>query len=181
MSRLPQIQPENATGKAADLLAGVQKALGVTPNMTKAMVNSPAVLKAYLDFSGALATGSLSADVRERLALLTAEENACDYCLSAHTYIGTNLAGLDETEAHAARHGKSADAKAQAALTLAEAVLATKGEVTDADLDAARAAGLTDGDVAEVVAHVALNVFTNYFNRLAGTDIDWPVVRHGEH
>ncbi|WP_433234956.1 carboxymuconolactone decarboxylase family protein [Streptosporangium sp. CA-135522] len=89
MSRLPPIQPESATGAAADLLATMQKALGVTPNMTKAMANSPAVLKAYLDFSGALNSGSLPASTRERIALMVAQENGCDYCLSAHTYIGT--------------------------------------------------------------------------------------------
>lgn len=178
MSRLPLIQPETATGPAADLLAGVQKALGVTPSMTKAMANSPAVLKAYLDFSGALGTGVLPARVREQLALLVAEENGCDYCLSAHTYIATTIAKLDAGEADRARTGLAADAKAQAALALAAEILRTRGGVEDADLKAAREAGLTDGEIAEVVAHVALNVFTNYLNKVADTDIDWPVVRH---
>ncbi|MGP3915065.1 carboxymuconolactone decarboxylase family protein [Nonomuraea sp. 10N515B] len=178
MSRLPLIQPDQATGKAADLLAGVQKALGVTPNMTKAMANSPAVLKAYLDFSGALAGGALPAAVRERLALVVAQENACDYCLSAHTYIGTNLAGLSAEEADAARYGRASDAKAQAALTLAVALVRGRGDVEDADLKAAREDGLSDGEIAEVVGHVALNVFTNYLNKTAQTEIDWPVVQH---
>ncbi|MEO3806600.1 carboxymuconolactone decarboxylase family protein [Nonomuraea sp. B1E8] len=178
MSRLPLIQPETATGKAADLLAGVQKALGVTPNMTKAMANSPAVLKAYLDFSGALNDGSLPAATRERIALLVAQENGCDYCLSAHTYIGTNLAGLTAEEAGRARRGQAADASAEAALTLAAALVRTRGGVTDGDLKAAREAGLDDGQIAEVVANVALNVFTNYLNKTADTDIDWPIVRH---
>ncbi|WP_433257554.1 carboxymuconolactone decarboxylase family protein [Streptosporangium sp. CA-135522] len=178
MSRLPLVQPDQATGKAADLLAGVQKALGVTPNMTKAMANSPAVLKAYLDFSGALNSGSLPASTRERIALVVAQENGCDYCLSAHTYIGTNLAGLTEQEAEAARRGTASEVKAQAALTLAVTLVRGRGEVTDADLKAARENGLTDGEIAEVVAHVALNVFTNYLNKTADTDIDWPVVRH---
>ncbi|XVV00603.1 carboxymuconolactone decarboxylase family protein [Actinosynnema sp. CA-248983] len=178
MSRLPVIQPETATGPAADLLAAVQKALGVTPNMTKVMAGSPAVLKAYLDFSGALGGGALPARLREQLALLTAEENGCDYCLSAHTYIATNIAKLAPDEAERARSGLATDPKAQAALALAAEVLRTRGDVDDTELEAARAAGLTDGDIAEVVAHVALNVFTNYLNKLADTDIDWPVVRH---
>jgi len=178
MARLPLIQPETATGAAADLLAGVHKALGVTPNMTKAMVNSPAVLKAYLDFSGALSGGSLSAPVRERIALLVAQENGCDYCLSAHTYIATNIAGLDADEADRARTGHASDTKAEAALALATAVVRAKGGVEDSDLKTAREAGLSDGDIAEVVANVALNVFTNYLNKTADTDIDWPVVRH---
>lgn len=99
MSRLPLIQPEAATGKSAVLLAAVQKALGVTPNMTKVMASSPAVLKAYLEFSTALNGGRLPAALRERIAILIAQENGCDYCLSAHTYLGTNMAGLDGAEA----------------------------------------------------------------------------------
>ncbi|WP_157246939.1 carboxymuconolactone decarboxylase family protein [Nonomuraea typhae] len=178
MSRLALIQPGTATGKAADLLTGVQKALGVTPNMTKAMANSPAVLKAYLDFSGALAGGALPAAVRERIALVVAQENGCDYCLSAHTYIGTNLAGLSAEEAEAARHGSASDAQAQAALVLAVALVRTRGDLEDSDLKAAREAGLSDGEIAEVVGHVALNVFTNYFNKTAQTEIDWPLVQH---
>jgi uncharacterized peroxidase-related enzyme len=172
------VQPENASGAAAELLAGVQKALGVTPNMTKVMVNSPAVLKAYLDFSGALNGGSLPAAVRERIAILLAQENGCDYCLSAHTYIATNIAKVDADEADRARSGRASDAKTEAILAFATAVVRSRGGVEDTDLKAARAAGLSDGEIAEVVAHVALNVFTNYLNKAADTDIDWPVIRH---
>ncbi|MFC9993525.1 carboxymuconolactone decarboxylase family protein [Nocardia sp. NPDC127526] len=181
MSRLPLIQPDTATGKAADLLAGVQKALGVTPNMTKAMVNSPAVLEAYLGFSGALGGGALSAPIRERIALLVAEENGCDYCLSAHSYIGANIAKLSAEEIEASRHGESADAKAAAALVFATALVRARGGVEEADIKSARAAGLSDGEITEVIANVALNVFTNYLNKAVETDIDWPVVRHREH
>ncbi|MFE3461405.1 carboxymuconolactone decarboxylase family protein [Nocardiopsis aegyptia] len=178
MSRLPLIQPEAANGQAAELLTAVQKALGVTPNMTKAMANSPAVLKAYLEFSGALAAGVLSAAVRERIALLVAQQNECDYCLSAHTYIGTKLAGLSPEEAEAARGGRADEPKAEAVLAFAATVLRTRGDIEDTDVKEARQAGLSDEEIAEVVGHVALNVFTNYFNKSAGTEIDWPVVRH---
>ncbi|MFC4127474.1 carboxymuconolactone decarboxylase family protein [Nocardia rhizosphaerae] len=181
MSRLPLIQPDTATGKAADLLAGVQQALGVTPNMTKAMVNSPAVLEAYLGFSSALAGGALSAPARERIALLVAEENGCDYCLSAHSYIGATIAELDDAEIAEARHGRSADPMAAAVLAFATAVVRAKGGVDEAEVKAAQAAGLTDGEIAEVIANVALNVFTNYLNKAVDTDIDWPVVRHHAH
>ncbi|TMR99214.1 carboxymuconolactone decarboxylase family protein [Nonomuraea basaltis] len=180
MSGLPLIQPETATGQAADLLAAVQKALGVTPNMTKAMANSPAVLKAYLEFSGTLGGGSLTAAVRERIALLVAQENGCDYCLSAHTYIGTKLAGLSQDEATAARKGEADDSQAAAALILATVLVRNQGTVTDEQLTAARQAGLSDGEIAEVVANVALNVFTNYLNKAGRVAIDWPVVTH-EH
>ncbi|MFC9968101.1 carboxymuconolactone decarboxylase family protein [Nocardia ignorata] len=181
MSRLSLVQSDTATGKAADLLAGVQKALGVTPNMTRAMVNSPAVLEAHLAFSGALAGGALSAAVRERIALLVAEENGCDYCLSAHSYIGANIAELDAEEIESARHARSTDPKSAAVLAFASAVVRMRGGVGAAEVKIARAAGLTDGEIAEVIAGVALNVFTNYLNKAVDTDIDWPVVRHHQH
>ncbi|MFP1624489.1 carboxymuconolactone decarboxylase family protein [Streptomyces sp. 5K101] len=178
MSRLPIIEPETAQGSAAELLAAVQKALGVTPNMTKVMANSPAVLKAYLEFSGALGAGTLPVGIREGIALAVAQENSCDYCLSAHTYIATNLAGLSEAEAAGARHAKSGDAKTAAVLKLATALVRTRGSVEESDLKTAREAGLNDAEITEVIGNVALNVFTNYLNKAAEVDIDWPVVSH---
>ncbi|GAA4074421.1 carboxymuconolactone decarboxylase family protein [Nonomuraea soli] len=176
MSGLSLIQPDTATGKAADLLAAVQTALGVTPNMTKAMANSPAVLKAYLDFSTALSAGALPASTRESIALLVAQENGCDYCLSAHTYIGTKLAGLSPEAATDARKGQATDARTAAALTLATSLVRNQGDVSDPELEAA-GEHLSEGEIAEVVAHVALNVFTNYLNKSGRVAIDWPLVR----
>ena len=176
MSRLAQIDPTTATGEAAELLTQVQKSLGVTPNMTKVMANSPALLKGYLALSGALATGSLPASVRELLAISTAEANGCAYCLSAHTYIGANIAKVDAVELESARFAKSDDAHTQALLELSNAVLDTRGAVTDEVVAQARAAGVTDAEIAEVVGHIALNVLTNYFNVLTQVDNDWPVV-----
>ncbi|MFE9042609.1 carboxymuconolactone decarboxylase family protein [Streptomyces sp. NPDC007818] len=178
MSRLPIIEPDTAQGSAAELLAAVQKALGVTPNMTKVMANSPAVLKAYLEFSGALGGGSLPIGIREAIALVVAQENSCDYCLSAHTYIATNLAGVSESEAHRARHAESADAKTDAVLKLAAALVRTHGGVEEGDIKAAREAGLSDAEITEVIGNVSLNVFTNYLNKAADVAIDWPVVSH---
>lgn len=181
MSRLPQIDPDSATGPAKDLLAAVQQSLGVTPNMTRAMANSPALLRGYLGLADALGGGVLPAGVRERLALATAEYNGCGYCLSAHTYIGANLAHVDEEELERARHAQSEDPHVAALLSLSDSVLRGRGVVSEEDWQSARRAGVTDAEVAEVVGHVALNVLTNYFNILAGVDIDWPVVRpHAE-
>jgi AhpD family alkylhydroperoxidase len=148
--------------------------------MTKAMVNSPAVLKGYLAFSGALAGGELRPEIRERIALLAAQENECDYCLSAHTYIATKVTKIDESEVEQARRAKSSDPHADAALNLAQAVLRSRGGVTDDDVAAAREAGLSDAEVAEVVAAVGLSAFTNYFNKAVDTDLDWPEVRHDQ-
>lgn len=176
MSRLPQIDPATATGKAADALTDVQRTLGLTPNITKAMANSPTVLKAYLQLRGTLAGGALPAGVRERLAVATAEANGCAYCLSAHLHMGAAIAGIGEEELRLAREGRSADPYTAALLALSAEVAAHRGAVDDSVLARARAAGVTDAEIAEVVAHLALNVFTNYFNNLADPDNDWPVV-----
>ncbi|MFC7361051.1 carboxymuconolactone decarboxylase family protein [Nocardioides astragali] len=176
MSKLPQIDPATATGAAAELLAQVQKTLGVTPNMTKVMANSPALLNGYLALSGALGGGVIPAPVRERLALATAEANGCEYCLSAHTYIGANITHVDADELDRARDGKSTNPHIEALLTLSNAILGTRGAIDDADLDAARHAGVTDSEIGEVVGHIALNVLTNYFNTLSQVANDWPVV-----
>ena len=175
MARLNLIERETATGPAKELLEGVQKALGVTPNLMKVMANAPKVLKSYLDTNSALAGGKLEAQNRERIALRVAELNRCEYCVSAHTYLGTH-AGLSEEEVLASREGSSSDPKANAVLALVTSVVKKQGRISRAELDAARAAGLTDGEIVEVVANVTLNILTNYLNNVAGTEIDFPRV-----
>ena len=176
MSNLPLVDPTTATGKAADLLAAVRRGLGVTPNMTRAMANSPALLEGYLALSGALAKGAVKAATRERLALAVAQDNACDYCLSAHSYLAEHAAKLSTDDITAARKGDNADPKTAALLTFAVAVNTARGDVSASDLDVVRAAGASDEEIAELIGHVALNVLTNYFNKAAGVDIDFPVV-----
>jgi uncharacterized peroxidase-related enzyme len=175
MARLTTIQPTEATGRTKELLEGVQRKLGVTPNMMKTMANSPAVLEGYLNFSGALAKGTLSGGVREQIALTVAETNRCAYCLSAHTALGKG-AGLSDYELSAARTAESADPKTTAALVFARTVTQSGGRITDADMEAIRAAGYTEGEIAEVLAAVALNVFTNYFNIAAQVEVDFPPI-----
>ena len=179
MSRLNAIDPSTATGKTKQLLDAVKGKLGMVPNMTRVMAASPAVLESYLTFSGTLAGGLLDAKTREQLALLTAQENGCDYCLSAHTAIG-KMVGLDDREIVASRHGEGSNAKTTAALGFAKHVLEAKGKIREAELTEVREAGLSDGEIAEIIAHVALNVFTNYFNTAADVDIDFPKVSHAE-
>jgi uncharacterized peroxidase-related enzyme len=175
MSRLVAIEPEHATGKAKELLDGVHAKLKMTPNMMRVMANSPAVLQAYLSFSGALTGGLLDAKLRELLALTVGEENACQYCVSAHTAIG-KMTGLSDAEIEAARDGGSDSPKRAAALAFARRVNETRGQATDADLEAVRKAGYSDGDIAEIIAHVALNIFTNYFNNTAAVEVDFPKI-----
>ncbi len=173
MTRLPTIQPDAATGRPKELLDAVKHKLGFVPNMTRAMANSPATLDGYLQLSGALAKGTLPAKVREQLSLTVAEANGCDYCLAAHS-AGGKAVGLTADQVRDARQATAVDTKTAALLGFARKVLDARGRVADADLAAVRAAGWDDGAVAEVVAHVALNAFTNYFNNLAGTDLDFP-------
>ncbi|WP_328349610.1 carboxymuconolactone decarboxylase family protein [Mycobacterium sp. NBC_00419] len=176
MTTFTAVQPENATGTAADLLAQVQKALGVTPNMTKVMANSPGLLRSYLALSGAVSKGVLSGPVRERLAIATAQLNGCEYCLSAHTHFGATAAKLSAEELDSARRGRSQDAHVEALLTLSNAIAANAGDVDEADLAAARLGGVTEEEIGELVANLALNILTNYFNVLAKVDNDWPAV-----
>jgi uncharacterized peroxidase-related enzyme len=182
MTNFAPVDPDTATGKAAELLAQVQKSLGQTPNMTKVMANSPALLKSYLGLAAAVAGGTLPAAVRERLAISTAQLNGCEYCLSAHTYIGANIAKVDPAELDNARHGHSIDPHVAALLKLSNDIAENAGDVDDADIKAAREARVTDEEIGEIVANLALNILTNYFNVLAHVDNDWPVVslRPGE-
>ncbi len=176
MTDFAPVEPETATGKAADLLAQVHKSLGVTPTMTKVMANSPALLQGYLALSGAIAGGTLKPAVRERLAIATAQLNGCEYCLSAHTYVGANIAKVDAAELDRARRAESSDAHVAALLKLSNAIAENAGDVDDVDLKTARAEGVTDVEIGEIVANLALNTMTNYFNILAHVDNDWPVV-----
>ncbi len=173
MARLKQIAPETATGQTKDLLDAVKGRLGLVPNMTRAMANAPAVLGGYLELSGALGKGALPARTREQLALAIGQANGCDYCVSAHSAIG-KMVGLTADQIRDSRRGTADDSKNDVLIRFARKVLESRGQVTDRDIQDVRDAGFDDGAIAEVVAHVALNVFTNYFNSVAETDIDFP-------
>lgn len=177
MSRIPTPATiEDAPAATRPLLQAVNKQLGMIPNMFRLISTSPAALEGYLGLSGALAKGKLPPATRERIALAVAEINGCDYCLSAHTYLGKNLARLDDAEITANRHGASNDPKADAAVRFAAKVARERGQVGEDALRAVRLAGYDDGQVIEIILHVALNTWTNYLNQVAGTEIDFPVV-----
>ncbi len=175
MARMPINEIETTTGTAADLLGQVQKGMGAVPNMAKAMVNSPATLKGYLRLNAALGGGTLDTVTRERLALTIAQANECSYCLSVHTAKAPSV-GLSEEQVRAARRASAEDPKTDAILKLAAAIVATRGAVTDEQVEAARAAGITAEEATEIVGNVALNTLTNFFNKAAQVDIDFPVV-----
>lgn len=174
MSTIPLV-PDEAPATAATF-AGIKKQLGIVPNLFRVIGNSPEGLAGVLGLSGALGRGVLPAPLRERIALLSAEANGCDYCRSAHAFLGAG-AGLTDADIDAALRGTAADAKDAAALALAAALLARQGRDAGAELSAAKAAGWNDAAIVEIALHVALNVLTNTMNSLAGTPIDFPVRR----
>ena len=176
MSRIPTPTVDHAPADAQPLLAGVQKQLGTVPNMFRLISNSPAALEAYLGFSGSLGKGKLAPATRERIALAVAEVNGCNYCLSAHTYIGLNLTKLDVAEITANRSGASNDLIADAAVRFAAKVAKQRGQIDNGDIVSLRQAGYSDGEILEIIGHVALNVFTNYVNEALKTEIDFPRV-----
>jgi uncharacterized peroxidase-related enzyme len=177
MSRIPAPATIDAAPAASQpLLQAVKKQFGLVPNLFRLVSNSPAALEGYVNLMGALNKGKLSAQTRERIALAVAEINGCDYCLSAHTYLSKNVAKLDDTEIGANRSGASTDPKADAAVRFAAKVARKRGHVGEDDVRTVKAAGYDDGQVIEIVLHVALNTWTNYINEVAKTEIDFPIV-----
>lgn len=176
MNRITQVDPTTATGKTQQLFEGVQAKLGAVPNLFRVLGNSPAALEGYLNFSGALAGGTLNAKVREQIALAVAEINDCAYCRNAHAFIGDKV-GLSEREIADARHVVATDERTAAILNLARNIVVQRGELSETEFKAARAAGLTDAEIVETVANVALNILTNYVNHVAQTVVDFPEVK----
>jgi len=179
MSRIEIPTREAAPAASQPLLDAVNKQLGVVPNMFRLIGQSPAALQGYLGLSGGLAR-TLDVKTRERIALAVAQVNGCDYCLSAHTYLGLNLAKLDAAEIAHNRAGGSMDAKADAAVRFAKQVAQARGKVSGADIAAVRSAGYSEAQVVEIVLVVAENFLTNLVNNVAETDIDFPAVHASE-
>jgi uncharacterized peroxidase-related enzyme len=167
---------EAAPQASQEMLEAVKKKLGLVPNVFRMLSNSPAALEGHLSLSGALGKGKLPAPTRERIALAIAELNGCSYCLSAHIYLGKNLAKLDDAEMIANRNGTSNDPKADAAVRFAVKVARERGHLKSQDVEAVKQSGYDDEQILEIVLHVALNTWTNYINEIAQTEIDFPPV-----
>lgn len=165
-----------APAAARPLLEAVKTQLGSVPNLFRLTATSPAALEGYLSLNGALGKGALDAATRERIALAVSQVNGCGYCLAAHTYLAKNLAKLDDAEIASNRSGRSEDVKASAAVRFATKIARERGAVNDTDFAAIRAAGYSDAEIVEIVAHVALTTLTNYINEVFKTNIDFPVV-----
>ena len=175
MSRINVIDQHNANPEQKALLDAIQGQLGMVPNFLKVFANSPVALQAFLGLHGVANGGSLSPQTRERIALALAQQNTCEYCLSAHTAIGRK-AGLTGDEIAAARAGSSEDAKAAVAVKLARSLVEHKGDITTAELIEAREAGYSDADIVEIITHVGMNLLTNILGKASRVDIDFPKV-----
>jgi uncharacterized peroxidase-related enzyme len=176
MSRLAIPTPNDVPEASKPILDAVGKQLGVVPNMFRLIAQSPRALQGFVGNNAALAK-TLDVKTRERIALAVAQANSCDYCLSAHTYLGLNLAKLSPEEMALNRAGGSGDMKANAAVSFAAKIARDRGRVGDADVRAVRDAGFSDGEIVEIIAVAAENLFTNLLNIVAETEIDFPVVR----
>jgi uncharacterized peroxidase-related enzyme len=175
MSRITVIEKDNANPEQKQLLDAIQSQLGMVPNFLKVFANSPAALRAFLGLHGIASEGSLDPATRERLALALAEQNACQYCVSAHSAIGRK-AGLDGAEIEANRSGTSLDSKAAAAVKFALALSEHKGKVTTAEILEVRAAGYSESDIVEIITHVGMNILTNIVGKASQIEIDFPRV-----
>ena len=176
MSRVPLIDAGTATADRQALLAQIHGAFGAPPNMFRAGATSPAALRSMWGAFGALGAGVIPAKLGEQIAVAVADRNACEYCLAAHTALGRK-AGASAEEMSAAQAGNAADPKTAAALRFALQLVEARGQVSDADVQAVRAAGFNDQEIVEMLAHVALNLFTNYVNVAFAVPVDFPAVR----
>jgi uncharacterized peroxidase-related enzyme len=176
MPRLTPVAPETATGKAKELLNAVQERTGRIPNMVRLMANSPPTLQAYLSFATAMVDAKLDKDIRDLIALAVAQASGSDYTLSAVHALGRS-GGLGAEDLTVARRAQAKDAKTAAALRFAAKIVDARGHLSAADVDAMRGVGFSDGEIAEIIASVVLNIFRSYFNLVAAPDIDFPVVR----
>jgi uncharacterized peroxidase-related enzyme len=172
-SRILPLDPKNAAGKTRQLFDEMQAKFGMVPNLFRVLGNAPAALEAYSNFSSALRGGTLDTKIQEQIGLTVADSNLCDYCLSAHMFMGIKV-GLTREEIADAIRARAADPKPDAILKLARGIIIQRGELSDSDLRHARDAGLTDAVIVEVVANVVLNIFMNYLDHVARTVVDFP-------
>ena len=174
MQRISALDPQTAEGKSRLLFDLAEKKLGMVPNMMRIMGNSPAVLNGYLLFCDALGQGSIGGKLSEQIALTVANKNGSEYCITAHTFITANIFGLDPDTILLARQGKSSNKKTQAALTFSIELIERR--VSDESIEALRSEGYGDGEIMEIIAHTAFNMFTNFVNVAAQAKIDFPII-----
>jgi len=157
------------------MLEQINTAFGAIPNMFKAVANSPAALKSMWGSFGALGGGTISTKLSEQIAVAVANRNRCEYCLAAHTVLGQS-AGASTEEMSAAQAGKSSDPQTAAALTFVLNMITDRAQVSASDINTLRAVGFSDAGIVEIIAHIALNLFTNYINVALDVQVDFPKI-----
>jgi uncharacterized peroxidase-related enzyme len=172
-NRIQPVDPDRATGAIGRVFAEIRAKFALVPNLLRVVANAPAALEGLMALSAALARGALDEKTREQLALAIAESNLCAYCLSGHAAIAAKI-GLNQAEIGNAIRASAADARIDAILKLARSIVVQRGELSDVDFGRARARGLSDGEIVETVANVALNIFENYMSHVARVPIDFP-------
>ncbi len=175
MARIPTINIQSAEGNTKQLLESAKQNLGKEINLIGGLANAPIVLESYLNFFGNMNHGVLDTQLKEKIALVSAGFNQCDYCTSAHTYIG-KAKGLSDEELNANLKGISSDPKSDVALKFAQKLIETRGNVSEADIKTLQEHGFNLEEIIEILGHVVLNTFSNYFNNAFETDIDFPRV-----
>ncbi len=180
MTRIPLVEAHSAAASSQRLLDTIHTAFGATPNMFRAVAHSPAALASMWGSFAALGAGVIPAALGEQIAVAVADRNACYYCLAAHTALGRK-AGVSAGDLSAAQGGESSDPKTAAALRFTLKLVDDRGRISDADLSELRSAGFDDEQIVEILAHVALNLFTNYVNVAFAVPVDFPLVKQRHH
>ena len=175
-NRFQPVDSQHAPGKVRRMFAELQARLGLVPNLFRVLASAPAALEGFMNLAAALATGTLDERTRERLALAIAESSLCNYCLSAHALTAAKI-GLSPVEIDDAIHASAAEPETDAILRLARNIVVQRGEISDSDLGRARTAGLSDAQIVETIANVALNIFTSYVSHVARVPIDFQRVK----
>lgn len=173
MSRIKSIDEANVSAETAELLNGLKKKMGRVPNIFKLMAHSPAALRGYIGLTDALATSSLSLEIREKIALTVGQLNRCKYCIAAHTAIASN-AGVSAEDIMAARRGEANDRKTAEILHFVRSCVENRGWVTDAQIEVLRGAGIGEQEIVEIILAISANMLTNYFNHVTDPEIDFP-------
>lgn len=177
MSRIATPSVESATGPSAEVFAQIKKAVGNVPNTFAAIgALGPAALKAVLNAEGVLAASSLSKQELETIKLIVSEVAGCDYCVAAHSLLG-KLAGLKPDALKQLRNGEpTGDAKRDALARIVRLLAKTSGTIAQEEFAAIKAAGYSDVQLVDISLAISLTVFTNVFNRINDTTVDFPAV-----
>jgi uncharacterized peroxidase-related enzyme len=173
MPRLTVVTPEKATGQTKELYDGIKRAVGAVPNIYQGVGSSAPALEAVLHIGEALKRGGLSAAEIEAIKLVVSEAYGCTYCLAAHSLLAKK-AGLTDQEVINIRRGGSQQPKVAALVKFVSATIQPQARVSDEQLRAVKAAGYSDAQITESLLTVAQTVFTNLFNRVHQTTLDFP-------